>query len=252
MDFSTIINHPDSQEIISRLVSGTPAKDIAAWLKFKYSEKNQKHLHLTAKIIQDYCDKHINLMEQLKQDIALAKTNQIDPYLEKKISQSLLKNSTYRERMEELVDTEVDIKKSIFKLIQAIEGRAEQVFDIIQENPKITKNDYTLIKWFEALTNALKTLNEINNNSPEHQQVVQQNITIQVVDQYRSIFQEAVRKTLAKMDPEMSLVFMEALNEELKKLPQPELNGYSASPESRMLEAKVISEMSLPEIRINE
>lgn len=217
MDYSDIIDHPDYEEIVSKVVTGVSAKDICQWLKVKYPDKEQKSLHLSQKRLQEFVNGHSNLMDVLKKDIVkIQKGEKVD----NKLAESLMNNKTVKERVVEWVDTQVDIKKFITELVLLARARMEQVFDAIQQNPTSTKPDYVLLKYFETLFLACEKFDRIVNNSPD--QIIQHNYTVQVMEQNVAIFQEAVRKTLAQMDTEASLQFVEILNEELAKLKRPE------------------------------
>lgn len=238
MDFSNIVTHPDSEEIISKLVTGTSPKEISQWLKLKYSEK---HLQLSIKVLEDYKNSHVDLMETLRKDVALIKASGQDPALEKQISRSLLNNKTYRERLVELADNEVNINKKLEQIIFIIEQRSEQIFDKLQESPSSFKGDYALIKWLELLTNNLERLHKIKNNAPD--QVIQHNITVQMVDNYKAVFQEAIRKTLAQMDTESSLMFIELLGTEMLKLNMPQNISLIPTIQSREKDAQILADL---------
>ena len=38
VDFSKVLDHPDQDEIISKLMAGVTPKDINEWLKLKYAK----------------------------------------------------------------------------------------------------------------------------------------------------------------------------------------------------------------------
>lgn len=243
MDFSIILLHPNSEDIASKLITGTSPKDISQWLRLKYPDKEQKHLHISAKLLEEYANAHIgNLLEVIQKDVATLKSEP-SPQMDKAISASLLSNKTYRERLMQLADQEVDIKHMIKDLVLMIRDRIEQVFDKIQENPSnVGKNDYVLVKYFETLSNAIEKFDKIHNNAPD--QIIQHNVTIQTADKYRVVFQEAIRKTLAYMDSEASIFFIETLSKEMQKLEMP--IDLQPTPESRMAEARMLSEMTIP------
>ncbi len=61
---------------------------------------------------------------------------------------------------------------------------------------------------------------KIINQSPD--QIIQHNVTVQVMDQYVNVMQDSIRQTLAEMDPDAANLFMEKFNENLGKLQLPE------------------------------
>jgi len=213
MDFSTILSHPDCQEIISKLVTGVSPKEISQWLKIKYSDKDQKHLHLSSKLLQDYLDSHVDIATQFKKDQAIVSQ---PPSKEKKLTAALLSNKSYQERLIEYADKQVDVKRLVQELVFMIRDRIEQVFDAIQQNPVSSKGDYPLIKWFELLMNALEKCDKIVNQAPD--QIIQHNVTIQQIDQHVFVIQEALRRTLSQIDHEAALLFIDIMNKEMAKL----------------------------------
>lgn len=216
MDVFNIVDHPDYETIVSKIVTGIPPKDINHWLRLKYPNKEQKHLQVSVRLLQEFVNKHANLMGDLRQEIVAIKHGE---KIDKKLAASLLNNKDVRTRLAEDLQIEVDIKKTIKELIQIAYVRMEQVFDTIQQNPTNFKGDYVLVKYFDSLFKACEQFDKIVNNAPD--QIIQHNYTVQVMEQNVAIFQEAVRSTLAQMDTEASLQFVEILNKELDKLKPP-------------------------------
>lgn len=247
MDFSLITDHPDYEEIVSKIATGDDPKVIAQWLKIKYSNKDQKHLQLSQKLIQEFVDKHADLDAHLKRDVLAVKTGDVS-LSEYKIAESLMNNKTYMERLQQLADTKIDIKKMIAELVFMCRERMVQVFDRIQENPTNTKGDYVLLKYFETLFNATEKFDKIVNESPD--QVIQVNVQNQITDQTVALFQEAIRETLTHIDAESALLFMEIFTEKLNALKLPKQT--SPTPETYEAEAKLLREVILPSIEKDE
>ena len=91
VDFSKILEHPDCDEIISKLTHGVQPKDIGDWLKIKYSEKNQNHLRLSVKLLKDFLESNLDLYKDIKQDILAAKHGQ---KIQTKVAASLKNNKS--------------------------------------------------------------------------------------------------------------------------------------------------------------
>lgn len=242
MDFALIVDHPDYEEIVTKIVSGVSIKDISQWLKVKYNDKEQRHLALSAKLLQDFADKHVDLENQLKRDILAKKTGEMT-LVDNKIATSLQNNKTYQERLVELAGAEVDLKKLITELVLTCKSRMEQVFDKIQDNPTNTKTDYVLLKYFEVLFIAMEKFDKIVNNAPD--QVIQHNVTIQAVEQHTAIFQEAIRETLSLIDAESALLFMEVFTDKIRTMKAP-AQAFAPSVEDRMGEAKLLRDSIIP------
>ena len=217
VNFDKLLSHPLCEEIISKLVSGIQPKDVAEFLKIKYQGKDETHLRLSAASLKEFLDANLDLYQTLNNDIKAVKNGTIDT---KKISAALKNNKTYQERMLEAVDEEIDIKKMFKSVYVLLNARLEQYFDRMQESTGSLKADYGLLKYFEQMINYAQAYDKVILKSPD--QVIQHNVTVQVMDQYVSVMQDSIRQTLAEMDSEAANLFMEKFNENLSKLQLPD------------------------------
>lgn len=237
-----ILEHPDFQEIISKLLLDHPVNEIHDWLKEKYSSVKEAKLVISEKNLKEFKDKYLDIYSHIKED--LLKTKQIsasDLVIGSEVSLAIKNNKEYKNKILELAGQEVDLKKMITNMLVAIETRAGQVFDSIQENPDSIKADRVLIEWFDTLGNMLEKYNKLVNQAPD--QIIQHNITYQVVDQHISVFQEVIRDVLSQMDLETSLYFMEVFNEKMAKLKPGDMQQEKPLPiEQRLAEAKILNE----------
>lgn len=213
-DIDKLINHPEKDKIIGKLFSGESPREVAQYLKIKFHGKDEQHLRLSGAFLKEIVDKYFSQYKMLDQIIADEKSGKLNS----KLAESLINNKVWQERMHENLDKEIDLKKRIQQMIFAIEARAEQVFDKIQENPGNFKGggDYILLKYFDLLINALEKADKIINERPD--KLIQADITINMVEQHSVVFQEAIREVLLELDPEISAMFMDAVTRKLAKL----------------------------------
>jgi hypothetical protein len=123
-----------------------------------------------------------------------------------------------------------------------IETRLSQIYDIVQENPLDinTKVERILIEYVDALGGLLDKYHKWKEvRVPDS--VIQNNITLQVVDQHISVFHDVIKEILSQMDLETSLYFMEVFNEKMSKLKPPKEEGV-LNPEIRLAEVKLLNE----------
>src|ERR1700748_1044431 len=207
VNYDKLLSHPDSELIVSKLISGITARDVSEWLKIKYQDKDQNHLRLPASLLKDFLDNNLDLYNTLQQDIQNVKNG--TP--EKKISLALKNNKTYQQLMVNLANKEIDVKDVLKKVGILIEVRLEQIWNKIQESPENLKPDYVLLKYFETLLNYTEKFNKIVNQAPD--QIIQHNVTVQVMDQYVAVLQDSIRQTLAEIDSDSANLFLEKFNE---------------------------------------
>ncbi len=104
------------------------------------------------------------------------------------------------------------------------------------------------------MLNFAEKYDKIVNQSPD--QIIQHNVSVQVMDQYVVLLQNCIRDTLAEIDPEASSLFLERFNENIAKLTLPN-NLEPAKPmtqQNRLMEAQILSEVAnaIPTITSND
>jgi hypothetical protein len=213
---SKFLEHPDKDEIISKLAMDIPPQAIHDWLEAKYSAVNgDPKIVLPVANLKEFKNTYLDIYKIIKEDVV--KTQNKDP--SKEMELALKNNKAYRNKINELAGKEVDIKQMLVKMILAVETRAGQVFDMIQENPENLRSDRIAMEWFDHLGSALERYQKFeanltaNNNTVQHQHV----LTVQL-DQHVNMFQSVVKDILAEMDVDMSMKFMEMFSERMNKL----------------------------------
>jgi hypothetical protein len=219
-EFGLIKDHPDSKEILSKLLSGSTPKDVAAWLKLKYPEKNQKHLRLSQKLLNEFTDsQYTSYYDQFQEDLATLS----DPDTKKKdkeLSYALTHIKPYRERMEELADMQLNTLVTIEKNMGIVLTRVEQMYDLIQNDPTNGKLDNTFIRYMKLLQDGMETIEKIKINSIDN--LAHHNFTMQAMQDNIMIMQDAIRETMAEVDPDLASSFMDKLYNKLNELQPPQ------------------------------
>lgn len=235
-----ILEHPDKDEIISKLVIGIPAKDINEWLAAKYTNVSEAKFVIAEKSIKSFQDNYLDIYNTIQQDLAKTKVA-VATSTEEELELSVNNLPAYKSIMLKTASEELDIRKIIKNLCIAIETRLSQVFDEIQEDPRNinTRVDRLLIDYAETLGNILEKYYKFTEAPVDT--VVQHNVTLQVVDQHISVFHDVIREVLSQMDVETSLYFVEKFNEAFAKLRQPAEKEVIGT-DVRLAEAKLLNE----------
>jgi len=211
MDFSSVLNHPKRNEIVSKILEGTSAKDISNWLKTLFNDKDEIHLRLSQKIIEQFSKSDfLNYEKQLNSDLSAAAAG------DQAVINSLKNNKTWKQRVDNLLEERVDIKDRLNKMELLVRDRMEQVFDSIQSNPQATRGDHVLIKYFEHYLKLLETYNKTINLAPD--MIIQHNHTVEYIDKRTAFLQDAIYEVLEEMDPLFATTFLDKLNTKLATL----------------------------------
>ena len=235
-----VLEHPDRDEIIAKLVLDVSPKDINEWLVSKYTNVSETKFVIAEKSIKTFKDNYLDVYSLIQED--MAKTKQaVATSTENQLELAVRNNSTYRSKMLELAGKEIDVRQMVAQLCVAIETRVAQVFDEIQENPRDinTKVDRLLIDYAEVLGNILEKYYKFTESPSEIS--IQNNVTLQFIDQHILVLQEAVREVLSEMDLESSMLFIERIQIKMAKLKAPE-KEVIPNTEIRLAEAKLLNE----------
>jgi len=235
-----ILQHPDKDEIISKLVIGITPKDIHDWLSAKYINASEKKFVVAEKSISSFQNNYLDIYNMIQEDVVKSKSA-LATNTEEELALSVQNNPTYKSKMLELAGKELDIRKMVANLCVAIEIRIGQVFDEIQEDPRNinTRIDRLLIDYAETLGIILEKYYKFTEEPAQN--VIQHNVTLNVMDQHISVFHDIIKDVLSHMDLEASMYFMELFNERFSKLKLPPANVISNT-DTRLTEAKVLSE----------
>lgn len=218
-DFKRIIDHPEKEAIISKLVSGDSPKLVSKYLKDKYPGPDENHLRIPSTVLQEFLDTYADHHGYVKKIVQ----KDADSKLDKQIKDSLLDNRAWKERVIDGVNKEIDYIERLNNVITILETRAEQIFDMIQGDPEDTrKADYIFTKYMELLMAALEKADKIKNDRPDIR--IEHTYTVQMVEQQSVAFQEAIRKVLERLGPDYTSLFMDLLNEEMRKISVKDIN----------------------------
>lgn len=236
-----IIDHPDKDEIISKLICGISPLDINDWLKAKYTNVSEAKFVISEKTIKSFQDKYLDIYNIIQEDLSKTKVA-VAAGTEEDLSLTINNLPAYKNIMLKTANEELDIRKIIKNLCVAIETRLSQVFDEIQEDPRNinTKVDRLLIEYAEVLGNILEKYYKFTEAPAD--QIVQHNVTLQVVDQHISVFHDVIKEVLSQMDLETSLYFMDVFNREMSKLKAPNDKATTNNTEAKLAEAKLLNE----------
>lgn len=236
-----ILDHPDKDEIIAKLILDVSPKDINEWLANKYTNVSEAKFVIAEKSIKVFQENYLDVYSLIQED--MAKTKQaVAAGTEEQLSLAVQNNPTYRSKMLELAGSEINIRQMIAGLCVNIETRVAQVFDRIQDNPDDinTKVDRLLIDYAEVLGSILEKYYKFT-EGPTTDTFIQNNMTIQFMDQHILLIQDAIRETLAELDLESSMLFMERLQNKMSRLKPPE-KEIIPNTDIRLAEAKLLNE----------
>jgi hypothetical protein len=235
-----ILEHPDKDELIAKLVLDYAPKEIHEWLAGKYTNVSEAKFVIAEKSIKVFKENYLDVYSMIRED--MLKTKQaVATNTEDQLELAVKSNPTYKSKMLELAGKEIDVRTMVAQLCLAIETRLGQVFDEIQEDPRNinTKIDRVLIEYGELLGGLLEKYYKFTENPADL--VIQHNVTLQAVDQHISVFHDVIRDVLSQLDLESSMLFMELFQDKMAKLKMP-AQEQPLNTDMKLAEAKILNE----------
>lgn len=211
-----ILSHPDKEEIIEWIMDGVPVRDISDRLKERYPKKRQAHLRVSFSTVQLFKTEYLNLNKELVEAAKRARQGQEKVIKMEAAKEEIRKLPSYQEKMNELVDSELNVRNEILKIYSLIDSRMEYFFNKLQEhefpNPKEEKVFQGYIDQFLKLLEHYKKFVEGYTDKVEH------NINVNIINDQVTILREALREVLMDTDPELVVAFMNKLNLKMRSL----------------------------------
>jgi hypothetical protein len=235
-----ILDHPDKDEIIAKLILDISPKDIHEGLAGRYTNVSEAKFVIAEKSLKTFKDNYLDVYNMIQEDIT--KTKQaVATSTEANLELAVRNNSTYKSKMLELAENKLDVRQMVAHLCLAVETRLGQVFDEIQEDPRNINSrvDRVLIEYGELLGGLLEKYYKFTESPADL--TIQHNVTLQVVDQHISVFHDVIREVLSQLDLESSMLFMELFNEKMSKLKPPTPEAIPNT-DIKLAEAKLLNE----------
>lgn len=239
--YKKILEHPDKDEIISKLVIGQPLSDIHDWLQAKYTNVSEAKFVLSEKILKSFQDNYLDFYNDMLQDKANMK-QALATGTQNELELAVKSNPLYKDALVKIASNELDIESIMGRMVINVETRLSQIFDMVQEDPRNinTKVERLMNDMVETMGGLLdKYYKWREAKTPD--QIIQHNVTLQVVDQHISVFHDVIKEVLSQMDLETSMYFMEVFNDKMSKLKAP-TSETGPSQEMKLAEAKLLNE----------
>lgn len=233
-----LLSHPDKEEILSKLILNIDPRDIHDHLNIKYV--NEPKLVISVSTLKSFRDNHLDVYNMLQEDLQKTR-NALATNTEDDLELSVRDNSTYKTRMKELANNELDVRKMIVRMATNLEDRFAIIFDQIMEDPRNinTRIDRLMLEYAEVLGNLLDKYFRFT-EAPSNIGI-QNNVSIQVIDSHVSIIQDSIKECLELMDLDSGNAFMNILTEKMNKLKAPSAEP-SLNTDAKLAEVKLLNE----------
>jgi hypothetical protein len=207
-----IMKHPDKEEIIEMLNNGESVRGIEDNLKKKYP--NNKNLWLSSVTLQKFRKDKLQLEGKVLKDIQEAGRVHKQQLEEQDRQQALEASNAYNKKLNEIVDSKLDVARKIMELDTIIETRMEYWFNAVSSGEEsASKGDKELRQFMDRQMALLAQYKKFVEGLAD--KTVDYNINVTVMHEQIGIIRDVIRECIADFEPEQAMLFMEKLNKRL-------------------------------------
>lgn len=233
-----VLNHPEREEIIKRLLNGESVKGVEDWLKKKHPKKPR--LQISYATLQKFRKDFMNIEGEVLENIKENRKNQDSESENLEAKAILAASSSYQDKLNQIVSNELDGNRKILEMSALVSARMEYYFNIIntKEGAKIDKD-----KMFLDLITVQRGLVQDWKKFAEGfaDQKVEHNVNINVITEQVTVLKNIVFEVLQELDPSLIPFFIERINSRLD-LVQHGGQKYSQYQQIGVIDAEYINE----------
>jgi hypothetical protein len=208
-----VLNHPDKEKIIEKLLSGESVKEIESWLEKKYPRS--KRLHISYMTLQKFRSENLNIKGDVLEDIKNKKTEIDKKNLEIETKMIVQSSNAYQKKIDEIASSELDVTRRLLEMDRLVNSRIEYYFNLLETGGSI-KEDRIFLEYVNTMKSLMqdwkKYIEGVADKKIEH------NININVVNEQAKILKETILEILREMDPKLIPLFVDRVTYKMKQL----------------------------------
>lgn len=208
-----VLNHPDKEEIIKKLIEGESLRGIEEWLKNKYPKK--KRLHVSYMTLQKFRQDHLNIEGQVLDDIKNKRNEKRRDEVIAEHKMEVAKTNAYQEKINQVVDSEIDVTKRLLEMDSLISSRIEFYYNLLQEGGGV-REDKVFLEYVSMMKGIMQDWKKYIEGFAD--KTVDHNININVAFDQIKILKSVIYEVLEEIDPQLINVFINKLDTKMREL----------------------------------
>jgi len=212
---SKVLNHPDKEKIIEKLLEGESVKEVELWLEKKYPRS--KRLHISYMTLQKFRSENLDLKGEVLDDIKNKKA-EIDKRTQEVETKMIIQSrNAYKEKIEEIASAELDVTKRLLEMDKLINSRIEYYYNLLESGQGTSiKEDKIFIEYINTMKSLMQDWKKYIEGFAD--QRIDHNININVINEHARVLKESILEVLREMDPRLISIFVTKLNFKMKQL----------------------------------
>jgi hypothetical protein len=211
MKANKVLNHPEREDIIKKLVNGESVKEVEKWLRKKHPRTPR--LQISYDTLQKFRKDHLHIEGDVLDKIKQARKEQVLESDELETMAIISASSAYQNKIDEIVSNELDTNRKLLEMSSLIGARMEYYFNSLSQGSNIQQD-----KMFLDLVNAQRGLVQDWKKYVEGvaDTKIEHNINVSVINEQVTILKSIVFEVLQEMSPELIPTFVEKMNSKLE------------------------------------
>lgn len=208
-----VLNHPDKEDVIRKLLEGDSVKEVERWLRDKYPRT--KRLHISYMTLQKFRAEHLNLKGNVLDDIKNKRTEVDRAATDAETKMIVAASSSYQQKIDEIADSELDVTRRLLEMDRLVNSRIEHYFNLLQQGGTI-REDKVFLEYINTMKSLMQDWKKYIEGFADKK--IEHNININVVSEQARVLKEAVLDVLQEMDPGLITMFVDRLETKTMQL----------------------------------
>lgn len=208
-----VLQHPDKEVIISKLIEGESLREVENWLKNKYPRK--KRLHVSYMTLQKFRQEHLNIQGDVLDDI---KNKRNEKTREETVAEQkaiISASNAYQNKINEVVNNEIDVSKRLLEMDALVTSRIEFYYNLLQEGGGV-KEDKVFLEYVNMMKGIMQDWKKYIEGFADKK--IDHNINVNVAFDQVKIIKSTIYEILEEIDPNLMNVFINKLDSRMKEL----------------------------------
>jgi len=221
-----VINHPEREQIIEKILNGESVKSIESWLKKKHPKK--RSLQISYATLQKFRKDHLGLEGEVLEDIKAKRRENDSDEEEMAIKNIVNSSSAYQQKIDQIASNKLDADRKILEMLAVVSSRIEFYFNsVVSSNGKDIRDDKMLMDLINTQKGLVQDWKKYVEGVAD--QKIEHNINVTVVNEQVTVLKNIVFDVLQDMEPALIPIFVEKVNQKLNNtsFESSEYKGYN-------------------------
>jgi hypothetical protein len=211
---SKVLNHPDKEKIIEKLLEGESVKEVELWLEKKYPRS--KRLHISYMTLQKFRSENLDLKGEVLEDIKNKKAEVDKKTQEIETRMIIQSTNAYKEKIDEIASSELDVTRRLLEMDKLVNSRIEHYYNLLESGGGSVKEDKVFLEYINTMKSLMQDWKKYIEGFAD--QRIDHNININVINEHARVLKESILEVLREMDPKLISVFVNKLNFKMKQV----------------------------------